>query len=103
MRLYKYTAVLTPEKENGEIYYQVSVPALPEIVTFGESVEEALFMAQDALELVVLSRLEDGEEIPSDQKPRNLSKESIVKEVLVSVVHSVNTTPMTSNVKLAFA
>ena len=69
MRLYKFTAVLKPEREGKNTFYQVGVPALPEIVTFGESVEEAVFMAQDALELVVLSRLEEGEVIPKDKKP----------------------------------
>lgn len=103
MTLYRFTAVLTPEKEAGETYYQVSVPALPEIVTFGESVEEAVFMAQDALELVVLSRLEGGETIPADKKPQKLTKGALVKEILVSVTHSVSTTPITPHVKLAFA
>lgn len=103
MRLYKFTTVLTPEEENGEVYYQVSVPALPEIVTFGESVEEAVFMAQDALELVIESRLEDGETIPVNKRASKVSKDSIVRDILVSVTHSVNTTPFTPNVKLAFA
>lgn len=103
MKLYKFTAVLTPEKENRETYYQVSVPALPEIITFGESIEEAVFMAQDALELVILSRLEEGEKIPSDKKVIKVPKSSIKKEILVSITHSVNTTPITPHVKLAFA
>ncbi|KKU68441.1 MAG: hypothetical protein UX92_C0020G0009 [Candidatus Amesbacteria bacterium GW2011_GWA1_47_20] len=80
MRLYKFTAVLTPTKEGSEMYYQVRVPALSEVVTFGSSVEEAIFMAQDALELVVLSRLEEGEEIPEDKKPAKLSKGVIAKK-----------------------
>ena len=103
MRLYKFTAVLKPEKEGKETYYQVSVPALPEIVTIGESMEEALFMAQDALELVILSRLEEGEEIPADKKPKKLAKNSFSQEILVTVVHEVNTSPLTEDVKTAIA
>lgn len=103
MNLYKFTAVLTPVEENSETYYQVRVPALPEIVTFGDTVEEATFMAQDALELVVLSRLEEREGIPQDKKPARINQKSIVKEVLVSVVHNVNALPLTQDVKIAFA
>lgn len=103
VNLYKFTAVLTPVEENSETYYQVRVPALPEIVTFGDTIEEATFMAQDALELVVLSRLEEKEGIPLDKKPSRINQKSIVKEVLVSVVHNVNALPLTQDVKIAFA
>jgi antitoxin HicB len=56
-----YTITLRPEPEGG---FTVRVPALPEIVTFGDDVEEALAMAKDAIELVLLSRRERGEDIP---------------------------------------
>jgi antitoxin HicB len=42
----------------------VRVPALPEIVTEGDTEEEALAMAQDAIELVLLSRRELGGRVP---------------------------------------
>lgn len=84
---------MTPEKEGKESYYNVNVPALPEIATFGDSIEEARYMAQDAMELVVLSRLDDGEEIPKDIKPKKVSKNSIVEEIIVSVAHEVTATP----------
>lgn len=102
MRLYKFTTILTPAREDSETYYQVSVPALPEVVTFGSSVEEATFMAQDALELVVLSRLEEGENIPEDKKLSKLSKGAIAKEILVSVAHNVSAAPA-DHVKFAFS
>ena len=102
MKIYKYTAVFTPEA--GEDYvYNATFPALPEIATFGESKEEALFMAQDALELVILSRLEEGEEIPADKRPKKLAKNSFSQEILVTVVHEVNTSPLTEDVKTAIA
>jgi predicted RNase H-like HicB family nuclease len=56
-----YTITLRLEPEGG---FTVRVPALPEIVTYGEDVEEALAMAKDAIELVILSRRERGEDIP---------------------------------------
>jgi len=58
-----YTVILEPAEEGG---YIVHVPALPEIVTEGDTEAEALAMAKDAIELVVESRHERGEPIPDD-------------------------------------
>jgi antitoxin HicB len=54
-----YAVILEPQPEGG---FTVRVPALPEVVTEGESVGEALTMARDAIELVLAHRreLEDG-------------------------------------------
>lgn len=82
-----------PEKEGKESYFNVNVPALPEIVTFGDSIEEARYMAQDALELCILSRLEDGEEIPQDVKPKKVAKNAYVEEIMVSVAYDITATP----------
>lgn len=101
MRLYRFTTIFIPEE--GDEGYNVSVPAFPEICTCGDSIEEARFMAQDALELVVHSRLEEGEEIPPDHKPVHVSKGAVVEEMLVSVAHEVSSTPFTADVKAAFA
>jgi antitoxin HicB len=56
-----YTITLRPEPEGG---FTVRVPALPEIVTYGEDVEEALAMGKEAVELALISRRERGEDIP---------------------------------------
>ncbi len=56
-----YSITLRPEPEGG---FTVRVPALPEIVTYGENEQEALAMAKDAIELSLTSRKERGEEIP---------------------------------------
>ena len=56
-----YSITLRPEPEGG---FTVRVPALPEIVTFGDDEGEALAMAKEAIELVLVSRKERGEEIP---------------------------------------
>lgn len=56
-----FSITLRPEPEGG---YTVRVPALPEIVTYGENEDEALAMAKDAIELVLQSRRERGEPVP---------------------------------------
>jgi antitoxin HicB len=71
-----YSIVLEPMEEGG---FLVHVPALPEVVTGGNTEDEALAMAREAIELVLESRRERGEEIPVDvAKPQ-------VREVTVSV------------------
>ncbi len=102
MKLYKFTAVFSPDEVDKETY-NVSIPALPEITTCGDSIEEARFMAQDALELVILSRLEEGESIPIDKKPVKLTKGATAEEILVSVAHHVSSAPLAPDVKAAFA
>lgn len=71
-----YSIVLEPMEEGG---FLVHVPALPEVVTGGDTEDEALAMAREAIELVIESRRERGEEIPDEiAKPQ-------VREVTVSV------------------
>ena len=61
-----YSVVLRPEPEGG---FTVRVPAFPEIVTFGANEQEAMDMARDAIELVITSRQENGEAVPSPDTP----------------------------------
>lgn len=61
-----FTVVLEPQPEGG---FSVSVPALPEVATEGESEEEALKMAEDAIRLVLDYRREHGLPIPRDASP----------------------------------
>ncbi|MHB8153453.1 MAG: type II toxin-antitoxin system HicB family antitoxin [Bacillati bacterium] len=56
----KYTVILEPDEDA----FRVIVPALPEIATFGVSVEDALAMAREAIELALAVRKDEGEEIP---------------------------------------
>jgi antitoxin HicB len=71
-----YTVVLEPEEEGG---FSVSVPALPEIATQGETVEEALACAREAIALVVADRRERGENIPPSDT------NAVVERVAVAV------------------
>ena len=48
--------------------YTVSVPALPGCMTFGETVEDAIQMAKEAIELYIEELQERGEEIPDDSE-----------------------------------
>ena len=57
-----FDVVLRPEQEGG---FTVRVPALPEIVTWGETEAEALCNAEEAIELVIEDRTARGQAVPS--------------------------------------
>jgi antitoxin HicB len=56
-----YTFVFSPEPEGG---YTVTCPALPGLVTYGETLQEARDMARDAMEGLIEVMLEQRETIP---------------------------------------
>jgi antitoxin HicB len=58
-----YSVILEPLEEGG---FQVFVPALPEVVTGGDTEDEAMAMAKEAIQLVLESRAERGEDIPEE-------------------------------------
>lgn len=60
---YSYTAIFEPLKEGG---YQVIIPALPEIVTAGRSLEEARQMARDAIRCALEGMAEEKLPFPKD-------------------------------------
>jgi len=66
-RTFDFTVVLEPQPEGR---YTVSVPALPEVVTEGETEDEALKMAEEAIRLVLGYRRDHGLPIPADASPR---------------------------------
>jgi len=59
-----YRILLRKEPEGG---YTVIVPSLPGCVTYGDTVEEAIAMAKDAIELYIGSLLDHNEEIPTEE------------------------------------
>lgn len=65
MSAYRYTILLRPE-EGG---YTVTVPAFPAIATEGDTVEEAIAMAKDAIKLYLDFLQERGEPIPVEEGP----------------------------------
>ena len=60
---FTFTMVFEPAEEGG---YVVTCPALPGLVTEGDTMEEARQMAEDALRGYLESLLEDGLSIPPD-------------------------------------
>ncbi len=66
METLSYTVILEPADEGG---YTVSVPALPAVVTEGDTFEEALAMARDAIRLYLDALAEDGRPIPTEETP----------------------------------
>ncbi|GAB4495476.1 MAG: hypothetical protein OHK0052_03050 [Anaerolineales bacterium] len=58
-----YRILLHNEPEGG---FTVTVPLLPGCVTYGETLEEAKQMAQEAIELYIESLKAHGEPIPTE-------------------------------------
>lgn len=65
-----YNVQLRKEDEGG---YTVVVPALPGCITFGETVDEAIEMAKEAVELYIEELAERGEPIPDDSRTLEFS------------------------------
>jgi predicted RNase H-like HicB family nuclease len=74
MRILNFTVVMTPDLTGG---YVVTCPALPGLVTEGDTLEEARAMATDAIQGYLESLKKDGEPIPTD--------ESITEQLAVEV------------------
>ena len=64
MKTSSYRILLRKEPEGG---YTVIVPSLPGCVTYGDTIEEAIEMAKEAIELYIESLKEHGEEIPTEE------------------------------------
>ena len=60
MRILNYRILLRKEPEGG---YTVIVPSLPGCVTYGDTIEDAINMAREAIDLYLESLREHGEEI----------------------------------------
>lgn len=65
MKRLNYRILLRKEPEGG---YTAIVPSLPGCVTFGDTIEEAIAMAKEAIELYIESLKEHGEEIPTEER-----------------------------------
>lgn len=58
-----YRILLHKEPEGG---FTVTVPSLQGCVTFGDTIDEALVKAKEAIELYVETLEEEGQPIPSE-------------------------------------
>jgi antitoxin HicB len=64
MKTLSYRILLRKETEGG---FTVIVPSLAGCVTFGDTIEEGIEMAKEAIELYTESLREHGEQIPTEE------------------------------------
>lgn len=64
MKILSYKILLRKEPEGG---YTVTVPSLTGCITYGDTIEEAIKMAKEAIELYIESLKEHEEEIPTEE------------------------------------
>ncbi|KCZ72918.1 hypothetical protein ANME2D_01359 [Candidatus Methanoperedens nitroreducens] len=64
MKVLSYRILLRKEPEGG---YTVIVPSLPGCITYGDTIDEAIEMAKEAIELYIECLKEHGEEIPTEE------------------------------------
>lgn len=76
---YGYRVIYEQLTEGG---YQVIVPALPGILTYGRTLDEAREMARDAITCHLKGLLKDQEEIPEDPF---VQTEPVAEEMTVTV------------------
>lgn len=72
---YKIPLLLEPQPEGG---FTVTSPILPELVTEGNSVEEVLANAQDALHAIIEAYEDLGRSLPSGLRPAFLPRPHFV-------------------------
>ena len=75
----RYTVLFEPAEEGG---YVATCPALPGLVTEGDTLEEAREMVRDAIRGYLESLHKDGLPIPEDIK---LAEEPVKEEVAVAL------------------
>jgi len=63
MKQLTYRVLLNPEPEGG---YTVTVPTLPGCITYGETIDEAITMAKEAVELYIESLVAHNEPVPDE-------------------------------------
>ncbi len=61
---YSFTVLIEPNDPDG---YLVTCPALPGLVTEGDTLEDVLAMAKDAIEGYLISLIKHGDPIPDDK------------------------------------
>lgn len=79
-----YPALFTTE--NGLSGVDVTFPDIPGCVSQGDTAEEALLMAQEALLLHIEGMIEDGEDLPEPSALQNIQTEAGQAIALVTVI-----------------
>jgi predicted RNase H-like HicB family nuclease len=70
--VFEYTVLLDPDDEGHG--YTATVPALPGVITQGETIDEALEMVRDAIMLYLEDLVADGEPIPTEHNHPQLRR-----------------------------
>ncbi|MFA6404227.1 MAG: type II toxin-antitoxin system HicB family antitoxin [Salinivirgaceae bacterium] len=65
MKQLTYRVLLNPEPEGG---YTATVPTLPGCITYGETIDEAISMVKEAMELYVESLIAHNEPVTDESK-----------------------------------
>jgi antitoxin HicB len=68
MSHYQFTVILEPDREEPH-RYNVYVPVLPGCLTYGESIEDALANAREAITGYVEVLIKSGEAVPIETHP----------------------------------
>ena len=63
---FSFSVVLEPQQGGG---FTVLVPALPEVVSEGDTEQEALANAEEAIRAIVAYRRDNGIAVPDDAEP----------------------------------
>jgi antitoxin HicB len=64
MKILNYKILLKKEPEGG---FTVLVPSLPGCITYGNTIDEAIEKAKEAIELYIESLKAHGEDIPTEE------------------------------------
>lgn len=97
MRNFVYSALFTPDAQDGG--FVVTFPDVPEAITQGEDVPDALQQAADCLEEAVAGRIRRGACLPhaspagSSHFPVPLPARTAAKAALYTVIHDAGLTP----------
>jgi predicted RNase H-like HicB family nuclease len=76
---YHYTVLFEPAEEGG---YVATCPALPGLVTEGDTLAEARAMASDAIRAYLESLRKDGQPIPPDKK---ITADPVKEEIKIAL------------------
>lgn len=85
MKKYHYTIILHPRPEEGG--YSVIVPALPGCFAQGETIEECLERAKEAIALHIEGLIEEGLPVPGDEHPQVLTVQVQIPRLVVPKLH----------------
>ncbi|MCY8438216.1 MULTISPECIES: type II toxin-antitoxin system HicB family antitoxin [Bacillus] len=85
MAVFKYYAKIDREKLDGTGLYMVSFPDLENCFTYGETMQEAVAMAHDALRELLAVEEQQGNHIPKASDIKDIDIEAGASYVLIEV------------------